>query len=240
MSPIHYIHFETLSSTNTWAKNNAHELEQDGLTCITAGKQTGGRGRFKRAWVSPKGNIYATFFFTIPSSASYLPNIGQILAYSCATFFQKEGIPIQIKWPNDLLIQKKKVAGILTETVQLQYKIGVVLGIGINLKLTEEEIAAIAQPATSLTAFSNKKYISEDILPHIIDNFLINLTVLQQKGFASFQKNFEHFLAYKGEEITLNIGGQPLKGICQGISADGRLQFLLPHGERLLVWSGYE
>lgn len=240
MINIEYIHFDTLPSTNTWVKKHAHELNQDGLTCITAKEQTAGRGRFKRSWVSPKGNLYATVFFTIPPHSSYLSNIGQILAYSCAVFFQKEGIPIQIKWPNDLLIQKKKVGGILTETIQLPDKIGIVLGLGINLQLTDKEISAISQPVTSLAAFSNKCYIPGDVLPPIVEVFLKNLQILEEKGFAVFQKSFDDFLAYKGEEIVLNIGNERVTGTCQGVAADGRLQVLLPEGEQLLFWSGRE
>jgi biotin-(acetyl-CoA carboxylase) ligase len=128
----------------------------------------------------------------------------------------------------------------LTETVQLVDKIGIILGLGINLQLSEEASLTIGQPATSLAAFSNKKYSPKGILPKILEIFLINLQVLQEKGFAVFKKNFIDFLAYKGEEIALNNGNKRVTGTCQGVAADGRLQVLLPQGELLLFWSGHE
>ena len=237
---IKYLHFDALDSTNTWTKNHAHELSPEGLTCITAKEQTAGIGRFKRSWISPPGNLYATLFFTLPLHASYLPNIGQILALSCTTLLQEKGFPVEIKWPNDLLLHKKKIAGILTETVQLGDSLAIVLGIGLNLNLSEEALASINQPATSLTNFSKKNHTVEEILPCLLQSFLKNLTLIQQHSFTIFQQRFNNSLAYKGEEITLKVGPHPLIGICQGIAADGRLQLLLPNGEIRLLWSGNE
>jgi BirA family biotin operon repressor/biotin-[acetyl-CoA-carboxylase] ligase len=234
---VTYIHFDRLDSTNTWTKTHAHELARDRLTCVTAKEQTAGVGRFKRHWFSPKGNLYASLFFTIPLQTPYLPNIGQTLAYSCATLLQEKGFPIKIKWPNDLLIHQKKVAGILTETLDLTDVLGVILGLGLNLKLNEEALASINQPVTSLAEFSKENLNVKDVLASLIPIFLKNLDILRKKGFASFQKDFENYLAYKGEEVTLNIKNEQLKGICQGVAEDGRLQLLLPSGERLLFWS---
>ncbi len=237
---VHYLHFDVLDSTNTWAKNHVHEFDLEALTCITAQEQTAGIGRFKRSWISPRGNLYATLFFTLPPNAPYLPNVGQILAYSCATYLRAQGFPAMIKWPNDLLIHKKKIAGILTEIVSLKDQVGVVLDIGLNVTMNEEELATISQPATSLRVLSKKKSTPEEILYHLVESFLENLTLLQQNGFAVFQHSFEEYLTYKGEEITLKIKNQPLKGLCQGITDDGRLKFLLPTGEILLLWNGAE
>src|ERR1700722_12425114 len=108
---IFYFHFDTIDSTNTWAKKNARTLDPDHLTCITAQEQTAGRGRFKRAWTADRAqNILATLFFTLPKDSPILLNLGQILSLSCVKVLEKRGFSPQIKWPNDLLLSGKKVA----------------------------------------------------------------------------------------------------------------------------------
>src|SRR6185312_12605733 len=119
--------FDTIDSTNTWTKQNTATLDPDLLTCITATEQTAGRGRFRRRWVSGRGeNITATFFFTVAKDSPILANVGQVLSLSCAHVLEQHGFSPQIKWPNDLFISGKKMAGILCETVPLPDLLGIV------------------------------------------------------------------------------------------------------------------
>lgn len=238
MKNIDYIHFDIIDSTNTWVKTNAHTLNPDGLSCITALEQTAGRGRFSRKWISPRGDIYATLFFTIPAGSPYLANIGQLLAYSCASVLKEKGFNAQIKWPNDLLIDGKKVAGVLCETVPLNNRIGIALGIGINVNMGEELLKAIDQPATSLAQLSLKTWSLEQILSPLVQQFMHDFKILQQQGFEPFQSRFQNLLAYKGKEISCNDGAKIIKGICQGITKDGRLELILPSGKPLTLTAG--
>src|SRR5690348_7786351 len=114
---IHYIHFDTIDSTNTWAKQHASSLDPEVLTCITTQAQTAGRGRFSRKWISPKGkNICATLYFTVPQDYPHVANLAQLLSLSCVQVLKSRGFDPQIKWPNDILLEKKKVGGVLCET----------------------------------------------------------------------------------------------------------------------------
>lgn len=237
---VEYLHFDEITSTHLWVKEHSHELDRKALICVSAGKQTAGIGRFKRPWLSCEGNLYATLFFTLPLQAAYLSNIGQILAYSCTTYLRSQGFDVMIKWPNDLLIHKKKVAGILTDIISFKDQVGVILSIGLNISMSKEDLSKVNQPATSLERESNKKLTPQDVLYPLVESFLVHLTLLQQQGFSVFQAFFEKYLAYKGEEITLKIKGDSLKGVCQGITQDGRLKFLLPQGDLLLLWNGNE
>ena len=230
MKTIDYIHFEIIDSTNTWVKVNAHTLNPERLTCVTASQQTRGRGRFARTWVSPIGNLYATLFFTLPPQAPYLSNLGQILAYSCACILNEQEFKAQIKWPNDLLIEGKKVAGILCETMTLNGQMGVALGIGININIEKVLLKTINQPATSLAQLSQKTWDVKQILNLLLDHFREDLNMLPTQGFAPFQADFQRLLAHQGKELQCHDGTTTLKGICQGITQDGQLKLILPSG----------
>jgi BirA family biotin operon repressor/biotin-[acetyl-CoA-carboxylase] ligase len=236
---IHYLHFDTLDSTNTWAKKNAETLDPDHLTCITALEQTAGRGRFNRKWISGRGqNVIATLFFTLPQEARILANLGQVLSLSCAAVLEKKGFSPKIKWPNDLLLSGKKVAGILCETASFKERLAIILGIGINVNLPEELLATIDQPATSLAQQSGKTWDLNQILEPLVTQFTIDLERLEKEGFAPFQAAYQTRLALHGETITCSNGSQKIRGICQSIDHEGRLILLLPDGQVAALTAG--
>lgn len=233
---IYYIHFDSIDSTNTWVKKNALTLDPNRLTCVTALEQTAGRGRFLRKWLSPKGqNIYTTLYFTAPLGWSYLSNVGQILSIAAAEELKNLGFDPQIKWPNDLLIEGKKIAGILGETVTFDEYLGVVLGIGINVDTPDVLLNEIGQPAASLSQISGHLWQQQQILEPIVENFLEKLETLKQHGFAPFQQSYESFLAFKGTEIRCHDGLQYLRGICHSIDNQGRLNLLLSNNDTRLI-----
>lgn len=236
---INYIHFESLESTNRWAKEHAATLDFEKITCITASEQTAGRGRFSRKWFSPSGqNIYASYVFTVPPGSSYLSNLGQILIYSCAMALKEKGFETKIKWPNDLLIQKRKVAGVLSETFPLNGETVVILGIGLNVNMQKEFLRRIDQPATSLAHISKREWDLQELLTSLSSHFVQNLIRLKAEGFSYFQAPFEKLLAYKNESISCNIGVKTLQGICHRITENGYLEVILPTGEKTLVAAG--
>ena len=236
---IHFIHFDTIDSTNTWAKKNAATLDPNELTCITAQEQTAGRGRFDRKWISPKGeNIYATLYFCLPLHCTSICNLGQILSLSCITVLKKKGFSPQIKWPNDILLGGKKVAGILCETVSFEDRMGIALGIGINVNMSQDLLDRIDQPATSLSQLSGQIWTLEQILEPILAQFIEDLNALESYGFEHFLPQYEELLAFKGKTITCNDGQKTIKGICHSVTSTGRLNLLLPDGTLQLISAG--
>ncbi len=238
---IYYIHFDTINSTSTWTKKNASTLDQNQLTCVTALEQTEGRGRFSRKWISPKGqNVYATLYFTLPRECPYIINLGQILSLSCIAVLKKKGFNPQIKWPNDILLDHKKVAGILCETVSFEDRIGIVLGIGINVNMSSELLETIDQPATSLAQLSGQTWNLEQIIEPVLKQFISDLQTLQEKGFSPFQAKYEELLAFKGASISCSgsDGLKTVKGICHSINSNGTLNLLLPDGKITVLSAG--
>lgn len=214
-------------------------LDPQYITCITAQEQTAGRGRFFRKWLSPKGqNIYATLYFQTPRTAPYLGNLGQVMSLSCCSVLREKGFSVQIKWPNDLLIAGKKVAGILCETVVMEEHLGIVLGFGINVNMSQELLDMIDQPATSLAEQSGHLWKIEQILEPIVKQFVQDLQLLERHGFVHFQKEYEEILAYKGQLMSWSDGVRHIKGICHSISEDGKLNLIIPSGEMISLSAG--
>ena len=238
LKKIYSIRFSRLDSTNAWAKTHAYSLAPHDLTCITAEEQTAGRGRFAKSWFSPKGNIHASIFFSIPKGACYLPNLAQVLSFCCVKVLEKKGFSPQIKWPNDLLLMGKKVAGVLTETIDLKERQGVVVGVGMNVNVTDVLLQTIDQPATSLAEISREQWNLHDILHPILEEFNKDLFRLEQEGFAPFQKDYQERLALKGEWIHYQKEDQMYEGLCDSISEDGHLNVILPSGEIDKLHSG--
>jgi BirA family biotin operon repressor/biotin-[acetyl-CoA-carboxylase] ligase len=235
---IYYLHFDTIDSTNTWAKKNAATLDPDHLTCITALEQTAGRGRGGRKWISPKGqNIHATLFFTLPTHSRIVANLSQILSLSCAKVLKEKGFSPQIKWPNDLLLSRKKVAGVLCETVSFPEYLGIVLGIGINLNMSEELLSQIDQPAISLAQLSGHTWEKEQILEPLLIQFLKDLEQVVNKGFSAIHADYEKLLIFKGETISCRVGGSKVQGVLESIQQDGRLNLRLVTGELMVLSS---
>ncbi len=226
------IHLEKVNSTNTYAKENYRHFDLNQLTRITADEQTAGRGRFKRPWVSPKGeNIYLTYFFTSEKKLMGLNNLAQILSLSITKLLGKEGLSPQIKWPNDVLINGKKIAGILCETIDLHDKFGVVLGTGININMPKEALDKIDQPATSLFVEKGKVYETESLINPLEGFFLEDYHLYERDGFKPFYMSYDALLTHKGKPITLKQNGHSISGTLHSLNPDGRLNILLDSGE---------
>jgi BirA family biotin operon repressor/biotin-[acetyl-CoA-carboxylase] ligase len=194
MDMIHH-HFETLVSTNAWAMRRIASFPQDKLTLVTADEQTGGRGQYGREWVSPKGkNIYASFCFFINEDQQDPLSLTHVLAMSLAHVLETHGVSCQIKWPNDLLVDRKKIAGILCETQHIPPRFGVVIGVGLNLNMSDEELAKIGQPATSLKKETQKTWEISSVLDEILAVFQQDLDRFLKEGFASFLPTFRKLI----------------------------------------------
>jgi BirA family biotin operon repressor/biotin-[acetyl-CoA-carboxylase] ligase len=166
-SKMQHFHFETLPSTNDFAKAHLSLFPKEGYSLITAEEQTAGRGRFSRTWYSPKGkNLYATFVKM--TKVVQLEEEVQHLAKALQTLLFAHGLQATIKWPNDLLIGHKKVAGILIETVPYHEMTALIIGLGLNLNMTETEVAAIDQAATSLFIESGRLFDKTALLQELI------------------------------------------------------------------------
>jgi len=233
------IHLEKVDSTNTYAKENYRHFDPEGFTRITADEQTGGRGRLNRTWFSPKGvNIYLTYFFTADKKGGSLNNLAQVFALSIGKVLDQQGLKPQIKWPNDILINGKKIAGILCETVDLHDRFGVILGAGINVNMEQEMCAQIDQSATSLLVETGKPHEKTPLITALDTFFIKDYHLYRQEGFKPFYNSYNALLTRKGTPITIEQHGDSISGTLHSLNPDGRLNLLLPNGEIKTLSSG--
>ncbi len=143
---IDHYHFPSIDSTNLWAKSNAKHFHISHLTIVSAGTQTAGKGREDRKWVSPPHvNIYASFCLFFLKTRKDLANVPQVVAIAIADYLQRQGLEARIKWPNDILIKGKKIGGILAETTSVENHMAMIVGVGLNVNMTQNELKEITK-----------------------------------------------------------------------------------------------
>ncbi|MCH9609713.1 MAG: Bifunctional ligase/repressor BirA [Chlamydiales bacterium] len=200
MKFVHH-HFETLPSTNDWAKKELPSFDKQALTIITSHAQTQGRGRYGRFWHSPTGvNLYTSFCFFLNKDQSDPLILTHVMALSISKLLEEEGLDCQIKWPNDILVSGKKIAGILCETVPFKDQFGIVLGLGLNINLDQKSLELINQPATSIFYEMGKTFSIEEILTKLKHHFQEDLALFLDKGFDPLLPAFHKRLIPKSSD----------------------------------------
>jgi len=231
---IERLHFTTIESTNTWAKQHVSKLALDKITVITASEQTVGRGRFDRKWLSPVDqNVYATYCFSLPNAIKMrnVSTLSLVLAISAAQILQRLNFKVELKWPNDLLLKGKKVGGLLCETLTVDGRLWVFLGIGLNINMPLELLDQIDQPATSLLIQTGKQQEVESILKQLNAQFIAHLNQFLEQGFTPFLDVYRKLICYQsGQKLTYRDGVGSVEGMYHSIDADGALNLLLSDG----------
>lgn len=165
------IHFEKIHSTHLFAKSQIDTLKKNPLSVITADYQTKGIGRRMDKWHAPKNTSLLTSFVYVSPSVDITPHISKICALALKQTLSPLHLPMTFKYPNDLLINKKKVSGIITEICDDM----LITSIGVNLSQNKEQLLAIDQPATSLFIETNKIFSPENILKPLLHNFFSSI-----------------------------------------------------------------
>ncbi len=234
--------FEEIGSTNdealAWLEEDAPDF-----SLVIADLQTRGRGRFQRRWVSrPDASLAFTVIFRLneveqrqPISL-YAPLAGLAVRQALEG---RLGIQAQIKWPNGILLARKKACGILVEGAWLgEHLQGIVLGIGINLTAASlPEDAEVGQfPATCVEAHTPTAVDRFDLLADVLNSLRF-----WRQNFATpqFFATWQAHLAFMGEEVRIEqMGKEPIIGKVTGIDSQGYLLLLLRGGQEIAVEAG--
>jgi len=228
-------YFESIGSTNDEALAWIHSGAED-FSLVIANEQTKGRGRFDRRWVTHPGSSLA---FTLilkpqPHEKEMIPLFSPLCGIAVREAVEKcLGAAVEIKWPNDVLINRKKFCGILVEASWMGSELtGIVMGIGINISRGSVPPSELQQfPATSL---ENEKSLSIDRF-EILQNVLLSLDHWRPKlGSPEFMKTWEDHLAFIGEPVRIEHSEKPsIIGKMKGINSQGNLVLELEDGQEM-------
>lgn len=221
------VHFEETDSTNVQALRLAREGAPEG-TLVVAERQTKGRGRLGRSWVSPAHvNFYGSWILrpTMPPADAPQLSLAAALALARALEPLAPG-RVAIKWPNDCLLDGRKVAGILTEMdAELDRIRAVVLGIGVNLNATARAFPPELRDVATSVRLATGHRIDRlaftaalcDALEGVYDRVL-------HEGFGAVIADWNAFSCLTGREVTVDCAGQRTTGRVRGLDASGRLE----------------
>lgn len=240
--PIQRLHFQEINSTQSFAKEHASEyLDMFGQwIVITADCQTNGTGHKGRIWESSSnGNIYATFVTLYPKCRdSDLIHVIQVSALAVVKTLQDCGLQPEIKWLNDILLGGRKVSGCLCEIIESPQEnyYYLLIGIGLNVNMTLEELAFVPTPATSIYAETLETMDKEAVLSRLSTHVQDLLSGLLFQGFIAYYQDFDNLLSYKGKFVEIAIRSNTfVKGKVIGVSEDGSLMIEVSPGEILKI-----
>jgi len=218
------VHFDAVDSTNDEARRRA--LEGDpGRVWFAADRQTAGRGRRGRTWISPLGNLNVSALLIDCCRPAISPQLGFVAGVALARAASDLGAGALLKWPNDLISDGGKCAGLLVEGVMLSGGgFGCIVGIGVNCASAPE---GVGYPAAVLADRSGRAVSRDDLLKRLIARFDEALAEWRGgDGFASIRAAWLQRAAGLGERIRVEIaGGGRRDGVFEGLDPDGRLLF---------------
>lgn len=234
------LRFEKLSSTNDEAIRQARLGAQEGL-CIVAEQQTHGRGRYGRKWFSPpNAGLYFSLILRPRIEISKLPLVTLMSAIAVHdTLENLYFIDCDIKWVNDIQVNKKKICGILTETTETEIGQAVVVGIGINLTI-DSILPEISDTATSIEHETNVKPNKDDLIYALTNNLDKFYCLLQDKqGDEKICSEWTSRSSYAFNKLVrVKTGGKTIEGVTHGIEKNGALILKLSSGDFQTVAAG--
>ena len=226
--------FETVDSTNSEALRLASS-GASGNFIILSREQTGGRGQKGREWVSIAGNLHASILLDSKSDPKKHPQLSFVIANamyeSIAALAAKHklSLNIELKWPNDVLINGKKVAGILLESISFERKNYVVVGFSVNIM---EAPNALGRPVTSLLDEAIKFGHPDEFLNILMDKFdKLYKQWCVENNFVKTRKNWMRRAYNLNKVITVDDGVRRISGVFKEIDFNGAMRLKLASGQ---------
>lgn len=239
--PLRLFHFKELDSTIDYALRNMDEL-QDG-DIILAETQTKGRGRFDRKWMSGiPDNIYMSLVLKPAADsgrAENLMNISQLMSVSVCDIFQTYGISAGLKWPNDVLVDGRKICGLLSRGILERNRIrACVLGVGVNCNMENRDIQNIDQPAVSMNTVLGRSVDRDMLLDRLLEDFFKRYRPFLKQGFSLIHEAYTEKSILLGKTVEVELPGRVITGTAQGFSENGCLIVASDSGEETDIRAG--
>lgn len=216
-----------IDSTNNYLLN---KTEYIGNYAVFAEQQTTGRGQFKRTWYSNFGkNIALSLLWQISNPLNKLGGLTLAVGIAVVKALEQYGLKrIRLKWPNDIVYEGKKLAGILIESRSVEQKIQkLVIGIGLNLYNPSTLYLTKDQPITSIFSLQNFPPRRNQLAGLILKNLLQTLVEFESKGLSYFLRDWQRLDNLMGKLITIQNQADVIEGIAKGINTEGQLCLLI-------------
>jgi BirA family transcriptional regulator, biotin operon repressor / biotin---[acetyl-CoA-carboxylase] ligase len=238
--PIPVMYFlDTVGSTNDFALELAKAGAPDG-TLVVADEQTRGRGRLNRQWTTPAGTALAFSLVMHPFPAE-MENLGLFAPLCgvavCQGLRESCGLAALVKWPNDVLIKRRKICGVLVEAHWLGSELqSVIAGIGLNVSLASfAQAGELLFPATCVEEQLGRSVQREALLAAVLGALLAERPHI---GSLAFLAKWENWLAFKSEWVQVEGPAGKRNGRVLGVAADGSLRLETETGAEIVVSVG--
>lgn len=217
--------YDSISSTNDALWQQLDRGQQGPLICLSE-SQTAGRGRRGDHWHSPSsGNLYLSILWPFPADMAK-SGLSIAIGITLINILKSEGIKdLQLKWPNDILHNRQKLAGILVES-RLGTKQNTVVGIGLNFKLPSDIENQIQQPTTSLERLCETLPCRNRLAGKIIQNMIDLLERFQYSGLREFLPQWQEYDALAKQPINLISRDSTIQVMSDGITDQGELRYI--------------
>ena len=232
------LYFPSLPSTMDTAKRMAKEGMGEG-TIVLASQQTGGRGRLGRTWLSsPDSSILLSVI--LRPDVSQLPQLNMVAGLATVHSIEKAtGLKPVLKWPNDVLLNGKKVCGILMENVFEGGELkAAIVGIGLNVRLDTSRFAAISATATSLSKELGREMSPWEILPFLLKELEQSYRELQGGGSIPIYEKWLARVETLGKVVRVKSGDSVEEGYAESINFDGSIMLRRSDGSLIKVVTG--
>jgi BirA family biotin operon repressor/biotin-[acetyl-CoA-carboxylase] ligase len=245
LNDYHLLSYDELDSTNDEARRLAEGGGSHGAV-IWAKRQTAGRGRMGRLWVSAEGNLFCSLLLTPHCSheeAAQLSFVSAVAVVETLRPIIPDNGELSCKWPNDILYNGKKIGGILLESFETPSQSPgekentrwVVVGVGINIDSCPTQTDL---PATYLKQAGVEIISAKIVLSRFIHHFITEYDIWAQKGFAPIRRKWMEYAFRQGQSIEVRLPNETHTGIFEGIDEKGQLMLKPTGKKRLCVSAG--
>jgi len=229
--------YENTPSTQAKARERADAGAPEG-TVVIAERQSGAYGRLGRAWASPEKGIWFSLLLRPPLTPENVSRVTLLCSLAvCRAIENVCAVPARIKWPNDVIVENKKAAGILIEMSAEIGKVNwVIAGIGINAN--NDIPAELKATAVSLHTVTGVPVNRAQLLASILTQFELLYEGFRNEGFAPFKDEYNHRLTLLGKHVTLDSAGQTFSGHVDSVSEEGYLMLNGDDGKTHTIIAG--
>jgi biotin-[acetyl-CoA-carboxylase] ligase BirA-like protein len=230
---VRLLNLGEIDSTNEEARRLI-ETGERGPLWIVAERQTKGRGRLGREWISPRGNLYASFIYGGFADARVAPELGFVAGVAAIRALRAAtgDDDYRLKWPNDVLFDGAKLGGILLECLNAQTTPVVIMGIGVNVAQAPDDLP---YPARALSELGASAPSAGSLFARLSDALSETLDVWNGgDGFARIREEWLGAASSLGEDINVAMANETIQGRFDSIDATGRLVIETPEGRRAI------